>query len=140
MAGPSPPATSLSWVASTRPTAEPGHARDQQEPAGGAAHLGGEQLGVEGPEREPRARRGDDRDHGCEPEQHRTVGQEERTLEHGGDQQPDDGHRSAAAALGQPAGEEHADDPGEPGGDRAEHGDVGVGEVVRVGEVAVREL
>jgi len=59
----------LSCVASTRPTADPATPRDQEEPTRGATHLGGEQFGVEGAQGESRARGGDDRHDGCEPEQ-----------------------------------------------------------------------
>ena len=66
------------------------------------------------PQREARARGGDDGDHRGDPEQRVVAGEEERGLEGGRDQQPHDGHRTPAPALGEAAGQQHADDAGQP--------------------------
>ena len=52
----------------------------------------------------------------------------------------DRGDRPPAADLGQPPADQHADEAGDAGRDRAEQRDAGVREVADVGEVLVREL
>ena len=52
----------------------------------------------------------------------------------------DDRDRSTTACLGDPPGEQDAEEPGKPGGDRAEAGDARRVEAAVVGQVPVREL
>ena len=77
-----------------------------------------------------------------DPEQQRAVpGQEERGLEHGGHEQADDRDRAVGPRLSaRRLASSTPMMPGRPGGHGAEHRDVGVREVVGVGEVAVGEL
>ena len=115
----------------TRPGDGAEDADDQQQRVRRAAQLGGEQLGVEGAERDPGRGGGQHRDRGRDPEQAAAV-EEEDHLRRRRDQQRDDRDRLAAALLGEPAADHEADEAGERGGDRPEQRDAGVREVADV--------
>ena len=114
-------------------------ADSDEERVGGAAHLGREQLGGEGGEHDARAGTEDRRQRRRDPER-RTTRQEEHHLGRGRGEQRDGREGTAAAALGQPARDDDAEDAGHDGRHREQTDDARAREVPHVLQVAVAQL